>query len=399
VRIFLIQHGLKDRHAHFFGETLGWNQVFRQRRVDCRLFVHKDAEPSVLTECLGQPLFSFQPGERVMKDPISDRLEGFFRYSAEFQTGCAAMGGQIDSQDVVIVAFSTDREVYGVSRWLRTMPRRRRPCVIFIFLTPDFRWEIGEDRETVTGDISFHRFAANQMAEVSDRFLILASNEKLRRALSGAFNQRCEVAPIPLVYFAAEDVPGRPDDPEWSPAHIGVLGEYRSEKGTVLLPEIVARFRRKCPGHKIFLQVQNDTQAGLIQEKLGGAVGVEIHIGHLSQQSYIRRLEMLDILLLPYKPKRYSIRTSGIFAEAVAYGVVPVVPDNTWMSDQLAAERGSGVTFPDASVEGITNALISASERFPELKKDALARSGAWRAEQSTYALWDKIHDWLSANR
>ncbi len=366
--------------------------------MDYRILAHKDAKPSVVTECLGQPLFSFVPGARVKKDPVSDRLSGFLRYGAAFAKDCSAIDAQIKRDDVVVVTFSTEQEVYGVSKWLRTIPETQRPRVIFNFLIPDFRWEINEDRESMSGDISFHRYAANEMAALSSRFLILASNEKLGRALSGAFNRRCEVAPVALIYFSAEHVPGRADDPDWDEAHIGVIGEFRREKGGSLVAEVIKRFRCERPGRRVFLQVNSSGQADVLRETIGDLTDVIIHVGQLSQRSYIRRLETLDILLLPYMPKRYAIRTSGIFSEAVGYGVVAVVPDNTWMSDQLVAKRGSGVVYSDTSAEGITKALVAASDRYPDFKKKAAARCAAWRTDQSTTALWNKIDNWLRAN-
>jgi hypothetical protein len=342
-------------------------------------------------------LFSFVPGARVTKDPVSDRLESFIRYGAAFEEGCAAIEPTFEAQDIVIVAFSTDREVYGVARWLGTVPEDRRPRVVFIFMTPDFRWKVSGDRESLSGDVSFHRYAANQLAEVSDRFYLFAGSDKLRGALTGAFGHPCAAAPMPQVYFAPDDVPGSPDDPQWTPAHVGFVGEYRSEKGGGLVPEAVELFCRARPGRKVFLQVQNAEQAGVLSARLKNTAEVQIHLGQLSQRSYIERLQSLDILLLPYMPERYAIRTSGIFAEAVAYGLVPVVPENTWMSDQLAAGWGSGVTFADASAEAITSALIGASDSLPALKKKAMARREAWRAGQSTPALLDAILDRLAA--
>jgi len=54
--------------------------------------------------------------------------------------------------------------------------------------------------------------------------------------------------------------------------------------------------------------------------------------------------------------------------------LVTVVPDKTWMADQLAAGRGAGVTFKDHAAESI-----------------AAARRDAWRAVECVDALLDRI--------
>jgi len=227
VRIFLIQHGLEDRHTHFYGETLGWIRELRRRGIGFRLFAQRGAAPDIVAECGAEPLFPFAPGARVRKDPVSDRLETFLRFGAEFGKGCTAMGGDIAAQDLVIVAFATERELFGVSQWLRSVPAEKRPRIVFIHLIPDFDWKISDDGLSITGDMSFHRFAAHQMAEVSDRFHLFASSEKLGKALTGAYGRPCAVAPVPLAYFDAQDVPGAPGDPDWPQAHIGVVGDFR----------------------------------------------------------------------------------------------------------------------------------------------------------------------------
>ena len=393
MRIILIQHGLTDRHTHFYGETHGWIDVLRRRKLDHRIFVHQDADAAIVEECGAEALFSFVPGARTVIDPVTDQLDSYLRFSAAFAENCAGLGGDLDATDVVIVAFATERELFGAAQWLSTVPERRRPHIVFHFVTPDFRWAISEDRQSITGDVAFYRFAANQLAEISDRFHFFASNEKLRQALRGAFDRPVSVAPIPMLYREAADLPALPEDPVWRPAHIGFVGEYRKEKGAAVLPEVIERFCRERPERRFLLQVQHEEQAKLVHERLGHLGDLEVHTGQLSHRAYVARLGSLDILLLPYMPARYAIRTSGIFAEAVAYGLVSVVPDKSLMSDQLAAGQGSGVTFSEFTADAIVQALIEASDGFDSLKDKAMACRAAWRKAQSLDALLDRILD------
>lgn len=158
-----------------------------------------------------------------------------------------------------------------------------------------------------------------------------------------------------------------------------------------MVPDAVARFAAARPGRRIYLQVADEGQAAGLRARLQGVLDVDIHAGQLSQRAWVRRLEALDILLLPYLPERYAIRTSGVFAEAVAYGLVSVVPQKSWMADQLNAGHGGGVTFPEATAEAVTEALIAASDGFPALKDKAMASRAAWRETQSIAALVDRI--------
>lgn len=391
LRIFLIQHGLRDRRTHYYGETLGWVRELRRRGLEFRLLVHKDVDPAIVEEFGAEPVFAFWPGAHVRNDPVSDRLETFLRFGTDFASRCAKIGNDVTAQDVVIVAFSTDRELFGAAQWLYSVPASRRPHMVFNFLVPDFDWSVSADRQTATGEMAYHRFAGRQIASVSDRFHLFASNEKLSHLLAGAFAQPCRVAPMPMTYFSADDVPGAPDDPDWAPAHVGVVGDYRDEKGAALVPDIILKFAQSRPGRRVFVQVKDEAQAAVLRERLDEVAAIDLHTGQLSQRAFIRRLQALDILLMPYSPERYAIRTSGIFAEAVAYGLVTVVPDKSWMSDRLAAGQGCGVAFSEPTAGSIAEALVRASDDFPALKQKASAGRAAWQREQSLPALLDLI--------
>ena len=391
MRIFLLQHGLKDRHTYFYGETLGWIDALNRRQRDFKIYVHAEAEPDIVQECGATPLFSFAPGARTIADPVTDQIDSFLRYSRLFARDCAVLSDAVNATDILIVAFATERELFGAAQWLATIPEARRPHLVFHFVTPDFRWAVNEDRSAIKGDVGYYRFAANQLSEVSDRFHLFAGTDRLCRALQGAFDRPVSLAPLPMAYPASVDLPAHPDDPAWEPTPVGFVGEYRQEKGGAVLPDVIARFRAARPDRRFFLQVQNATQAAAVSERIGHLDGLDIHTGQLSHRAYVSRLETLEILLLPYMPGRYALRSSGIFAEAVAHGLVTVVPDKTWMADQLAAGRGAGVTFKDHTAESIAAALVAANDTRAVLQAEAATRRDAWRAAECVDAFFDRI--------
>ena len=229
MRIFLLQHGLKDRHTHFYGETLGWIDVLNLRGLSYEIFGHAEAEPDIVDECGAKPLFSFVPGARTIADPVTDQLDSFLRYSRQFAVDCAALSDKVEASDIVVVAFATERELFGTAQWLTTVPDTRRPHLVFHFVTPDFRWAVSDDRATIKGDVAYYRYAANQLAAVSDKLHLFAGTEKLCPAMQGAFDRPVFTAPLPMTYPAAADLPESPDDPDWVPAHVGFVGEYRRE--------------------------------------------------------------------------------------------------------------------------------------------------------------------------
>ena len=153
-------------------------------------------------------------------------------------------------------------------------------------------------------------------------------------------------------------------------------------------------YREFLPGTApppVFLKVQHQEQAKLVNERLGHLDDFEAHNGQLSHRTYVSRLDALDTVLLPHMPARFAVRSSGIFANAVAYGLVTVVPDNSWTSDQLAAGHGSGVTFGEVTVDANAQALIQVSDEFTGLQEKAMSHRSAWRAAQSLDVLLYKV--------
>ena len=56
----------------------------------------------------------------------------------------------------------------------------------------------------------------------------------------------------------------------------------------------------------------------------------------LDSQSYRDLLSTTKSIVLPYDPLRYRLRSSGIFAEALTLGILPIVPTGTSMSREIA---------------------------------------------------------------
>src|SRR5690242_497647 len=58
--------------------------------------------------------------------------------------------------------------------------------------------------------------------------------------------------------------------------------------------------------------------------------------------TYYGWFERSGIVALPYLSKKYNASTSGIFVEAVCFGVPVAVPAESWMADEVEAARRQG---------------------------------------------------------
>jgi len=71
----------------------------------------------------------------------------------------------------------------------------------------------------------------------------------------------------------------------------------------------------------------------------------------IDSKSYRELLSTTKSIVLPYDPLRYRSRSSGIFAEALTLGILPVVPTGTSMSREIAKLNSNILPVPECVME------------------------------------------------
>jgi hypothetical protein len=395
-RLFIIDHGLTDLHSHYYGKALGWLAACRNRGINPRFYIKQGALPQIVLKFAAKAVFPYAPDEIVDQDPICWQLSDFMTLSTGFADACMALEADgVGGDDLVVLPYATERCVFGVAQWLKRLAPTARPTMAFNFLVPDFNWRVEDDRSSVSGNFSFFRYATRCIRELLPpaKLFFSAVVPALCNAFSEAAQYPCRKVPLGT-YF-----PGEKELAAWGGempprAHIGVMGEFRPEKGSEIVAEVLLQFAALRPKKPIAVQMTNEAQAAnfrkVVRER-GVRSPFFLYHGHTDHGRYLHRLVSSDILLLPYDWKRYAMRASGVLSEAAGFGIVAVVPDRTWAADQLAEGHGAGTTFRDFSVEAMIEALITASEQYRELKAQAMTKRLAWQQSQSTAALLDNI--------
>ena len=395
MRFIILESGLNDLHSHAFIETLSWEKACKKLNIDTLIFIHKEASSKIVKDTDGTPHFRYTPMQNIKQDPISDRLHGFVYFSEAFATDCKKLALELSSNDIVIIPHATAKEVYGVSLWMRSISRKNRPTVVFIFINPDLDWKIDYEKNKVNGDFSQFRLGANQLSSLLPKSHVkyYANNPLLAQTMEYVLNQECAICPMTIDYFSSDELPNQFENTEWKPAHVGILGEFRIEKGSSILPQVITDFCNKKLDKNVFIQVKTKEESKRLQEYFPNIIRDRIQIfhGQLSQRDYLKRLQSLDLLLMPYLKHRYYLRTSGVFAEAAAYGIPVIVSEGTWMHRMLNNGFGSGVIFENLSPSCVCEALVRASDNLPELQHKAGRGMAKWRKEQSTTALVEML--------
>jgi len=169
--------------------------------------------------------------------------------------------------------------------------------------------------------------------------------EPLTRQYNDLGVVRFDTLPIPVPSSFC-----RPRDPERTTDSIMTIlfaGDARIEKGFQLLPSLVAELKRESPGgtpprfiiQSNFSVPGGEPVAARARRELQSHAknGVRLIDEPLQPGAYCAIFHASDISLIPYDPLEYRARSSGVFAESVAAGLITIVPSGTWMAAQLDA--------------------------------------------------------------
>ena len=391
-RLHVVHHGLRNRRSHYYGEAKGWIAACRERGIDYRLYTHDTAAPEIVRELSALPAFRHRAGTASTAQLTGQGHSDMAVLAGWFADGCAALEGEgVGAEDSVVVTFASEIEVLGTAEWLERIVPPRRPSVSLIFhREPCLNSVIAEDRTEVTADFSEFIGAMTRMKTLlpPERIRLYATTPHLSALLRSVAQHPYEGAPHPSFYLP-DDVLAAVPEPR---AHVCVPGQLRLEKGSELVAEVLLRFAEARPGKRLTVQANEEEDARAMADRLASCKSpYSVYFGELGHAAYQRHLVQSDIVLLPYDWRRYALRASGVFSEAVGFGIVAVVPDRTWMADNLVAGWGGGTIFREQTAASILEALIEASDNHAALREHARKSMQMWRRTHSTAALLEKI--------
>ena len=185
----------------------------------------------------------------------------------------------------------------------------------------------------------------------NDRIRLLTDSENLTEEHSQSLRRRFQTAPIPV--DSALFAPRR--DRSNSSATVVYLGDARTEKGYLRLPAIAYALKADLSSGRVQMIVQSNFNVprgepgiAAARDFLSTVPNVTVLRNPISGQQYNDYLSTADLILLPYQVDRYISRTSGILAEAICAGVPAIVPQGTWLADQVR-RYGAGIIYDGRS--------------------------------------------------
>jgi len=382
VRVISIQHRLAGLTSHHFNEAHGFRQELARRGDEMVLLVNTQAEARIVDELCARP---------VLDDPTF-RLEWTFEERSRRFVGMLHehVDRLVKAGDRVLLTVSTQLEAHALTRWLQELPRRKKPWIVVLFVSDRWNRSGRDEYERQAGE--FRKLAAavaSLDAGDARRMIFCALTELLAEELSGLLGTHVDVAPIPLAY--GDRAPAGVSNRGSARPRVAILGGTRREKGSHLIPEIIRACRSQVDV-ELIVQLTNNT---LTAEEVAtlAAIAGEPHVSVIREAmalpDYHAALDGADVLLFPYEVIPYRKRTSGVFAEAVAYGKPVVATAGTWMAAQIERGRAAGTIFGDLDPDSIARAIARTVAELEPLRRSAQALSAAWRREACLAAFVD----------
>jgi glycosyltransferase involved in cell wall biosynthesis len=383
-RLICVHHRLSGMTGHRFTEALGLLAAARKRGMASLLFISAHADAAVRAAL---------PGARaVLDDPVfRPDLSFDERTRAFIDLLHAHIDPELGHDDRLLLTVATQCEARALTVWLASLPERKRPWTLV--LTVSDRWNRYGPAERERQVAEFRTLAADLGAvgnDVRQRLIFTTVTEGLRDELTFLLS-----TPVLLVAMAinVDTMVPRPDRPARRRPVAGFAGGTRQEKGSHRIPAIIAACRRL--GDVDFaLQLTNELLSEDTFEelcRLCNEPGIQGVRGPLDYTAYCDMLARLDLVLLPYDRVPYQRRTSSILMEAAVMALPVVVPDHTWMSDQVTAGTAAGIVYEGEDCESIAAAVMRCIADLPVLSARGRARGAYWRQRHGI----EPFFDWL----
>ena len=370
-RLFIVEQNALSTGGHYYSYT----RCIAEAAIELGLITtvllnHRFVGSWDLTGLRTQRAFTFTWGEA---ESIGRRTWGVGNLAFEFARATA-----VDppvSGDHVLFHTLGYAELLALLDYLTSLPGRLN--------LPTYHLLLRYDPSYMLDDIAsfrpmFERVANSHQLRRAVRFH--ADTEALAQAFSRLILLPVSCLPIP---FDQRHLRARPN--ERRPADklvVAYLGDARLEKGYGQLPEAIAALRRHVLPRPVAFIIQSnfntpEGETGMLaaREALSAMAEVEILYEPLHGQDYYARLAEADAILLPYDPKRYVARSSGILIEALAYGKPILTSAKSWMATQVAPDHA--VLFDGQA--GLSAALYELATRFDELASRAVAIAPRWQ--------------------
>ncbi len=192
---------------------------------------------------------------------------------------------------------------------------------------------------------------------------ICTDSERTKDIYGVCFDRDLRVLPLPIENIT----------PLKKPAHkvsgkitLGYIGQTTKRAGYDIVYELYKRFVETGNIDNVHFKIkltQREKLKDLHDKFKLESINITHVEGFLGKEAYEQFFSDCDVILIPYSRRFYPSQTSGIVTEALCMEKIIVVPENTWMSDQIM-DYGSGETFISDDLESLAEVVKKIIDNF-----------------------------------
>ena len=287
--------------------------------------------------------------------------------------------------------------VQAATRWLASLPPEDRPVVVIelqhelgVGITGSFpdmviTWP---DRAVEATPWFFAQAGAEVTANPGLPLVLFAYDVRRAWLVSQVMSCPVETLAAPQIVTTSRRLRRRQKDTTF---RIAFLGHQRWSKGYALIPEIVRSLLNSMPTAEFIIQnsSKNFSNYGADYNLTHDLVNlsrtssnVQVLVGYCASEIYSSLLDLADIVVLPYDPVLFATNSSSVIGEAIANGIISVVPAGTTLDVLLDYTGGAGERFTEWTTEAICSAVHRAVDHFDTLAERAHQAAAHWQETQ-----------------
>jgi len=394
LNVHVFEPELRDKRGHFYEYNRSLLLEFRRRGIGARIYCNARPDSDLVEKLGATPAFR----DVSWASSIKIRPVSFFVFllAGNFATFLGLVRKtykKYSPGDIALLTTVTTNNLFGVALWYFLLPGRSRPSLVVLLRLPYY----GRLTRSISLTPKLYRAAFRFLNRLGgERVHYLSDSSRLAGEYKVLARRDVALAPIPHL---PEEIPRLRRDPRGDKVCFAYLGIARAEKGFFLLGEAIRQLEHLGRSARYRIQTMDPTDSPSVsaaREKLSGLSGVELLPGNLRTDSYYEVLSNADCVLVPYDPGDYLGRTSGIFAEAVAFGKPVITTDHTWMADQVR-DLGSGIVMRKFHSDDLAHAMLEYLDNRPGHDIRAGEASRTWRRDHGARQYVDLLLNLVAA--
>lgn len=220
--------------------------------------------------------------------------------------------------------------------------------------------------------------------ELQDNLKLYADSDELNEIFKNNLSISFEI--WPLFSLVKEDLINSNISEQNVKIMIFFPGKVRMEKGYDLTIQLANQLINHYGQDKVEIFVRSDinktTQAK--EKSLIKEINSNINLisGDLSERDFYKLFQNSDIIVLPYKKKEFSTRTSGLFCDSIYFSKPVVTTDETWLGNRVNL-YANGVLFKNNDFDSLFTATKKVINNLEFYTENAKSIRNTWLKENT----------------